>query len=239
VNAPFTFSTFPAGNFPAADWDAMWSFSNALVNIACAAVGTNSIALTPFATSPLVPAYQQLAKFTFVAAGSNTGPVTVSVGSLPALALYAPGGAQVSTPNQITINSYYEIVYDATLNSGAGGFRQVGGASSGGGSISYTLVTAAGNYTVLSTDNIILLNKTVPAATSIILPASASRSSSITVKDYGYNANSNNITFVPQSGETFDGFTAAQAASNGVAVISIDGDFMTVNPLTSGGWYVL
>lgn len=239
MGVPFTFSTFPAGNFPAADWDSMWAFSNALGNIACTASGSNTITLTPQTTSPVISSYQQLEKFTFVAVSANTGPVNIAVGSGASIALYTTGGIAISSPNSIVNNGYYEIVYDATLNSGAGGFRLVGGLGGGGGNISYTLVTGSGSYTVQSTDNIILLNKSVPAATSIILPASAARGAPITVKDYAYVANTDNITFVPQSGETIDGFSAAASSANGVALITINGGKKTLYPLTSGGWYVL
>ena len=237
MTKPFLFSTFPPGNFPALDWDESWDFSNALGNIACTATGSDSIQLTPFSTSPAISSYQQLQKFTFVSVAANTGPITVAVGTGPTLQLYNATGAALSSPNSIVNNGYYEIVYDQTLNSGAGGFRLVGGLGGGGGTISYTYVTAAGNYTVISTDNTILMNKTVPAATSILLPLSASRNAPLTVKDYGYNANADNITFVPQTGETLDGFSAAAAVANGVALITIDGGWKTIYPLTSGGWY--
>lgn len=216
----------------------MWAFSNALTNIACVATGNNSILLAPAATSPVVSAYQQLAKFTFTAAGTNSGPVTISVGSLPPLAVYDVTGAQITLAGTISGSTYYEAVYDSKLNSNAGGFWITGGVQLFS-SIGYTVVIASGNYTVLATDIRILMNKTVGAATSIILPTSASRSQPLTVKDYKGDANTHNITLVPQSGETFDGFSAAVAAANGVAVISIDGDSMTIYPLASGGWYVV
>lgn len=239
MNAPFTFANFPPGNFPAADWDESWAFSNAIGNIACSAAGANAIALTPLATSPTVPAYQQLAKFTFIAAANNTGPVTIKVGSLTALAAYDSTGTQISQAGEIAVNQYYEAVYDSALNSSAGGFHVTSQQAIVAPSSTYTLVTAAGSYTVLAGDNIILMDKTVGAATSILLPLSSSRTAPVTVKDYKGDANTHNITFTPQSGETIDGFSAAAAAANGSALITINYGKKSMYPLLSGGWYIL
>ena len=232
----FTFATFPAGNFPAADWDTNWTQTLALTNIYCTASGVNSIQLTPATTSPRPSAYQNGMKFTFLAAASNTGQVTLAFGSLASLQVYDQTGVAVSASGAVTSGTYYEAVYDSSLNSNAGGFRLQGGISFGA---SYTMVTAAGSYTVQTSDITILMNKTVGAATSIIAPTSASRSQPITVKDYKGDAATNNITFVPQTGETIDGFTAAQAVTNGLAVINTAYQKRTFAPLTSGGWYVL
>ena len=103
----------------------------------------------------------------------------------------------------------------------------------------YRIVNVAGDVTVGVTDFVILMQKTVGAPTNINLPTSASRGGMpVTVKDFKYDANTNNITFVPSSGETVDGFSAAAAAANGVAVIDINGDDKTLVPLSSGGWFV-
>jgi len=232
----FTFATFPAGNFPAADWDTNWTQTLALTNIYCTASGTNSIQLTPATTSPRPSAYQNGMKFTFIASGTNTGQVTIAFGSLASLQVYDQTGVAINAPGAVGSGTYYEAVYDSSLNSNAGGFRLQGGLTFGA---TYTMVTTAGNYTVLSSDVTILMNKTVGAATSIIAPTSSSRNQAITVKDYKGDAATNNITFVPQTGETIDGFTASQAVTNGLAVINTNNAKRTWAPLTSGGWYVL
>lgn len=110
--------------------------------------------------------------------------------------------------------------------------------SGGGGSVIYRIVTSAGAVVVQPSDTVILLQKSPSGASTIDLPLSGSRNGiPITVKDLTYDANTNNITFVPASGETLDGFSAAAAVANGVALIDVDGGFKTFNPLTSGGWY--
>ena len=104
---------------------------------------------------------------------------------------------------------------------------------------SYRLVSASGDVTITQFDVIILLDKTVGAATNVNLPLSGSRSGvPVTVKDLKGDANTNNITFVPALSETIDGFSAAAAAANGVALIDANYGSKTLYPLTSGGWYL-
>jgi hypothetical protein len=103
----------------------------------------------------------------------------------------------------------------------------------------YRMVTIAGDVSIVTSDTTILLDKTVGAATNIDLPTSLSRAGvPVTVKDYKGDANINNITFVPAAGETIDGFSAAAAAANGLALINIALGKKTLYPLTSGGWYL-
>lgn len=137
-------------------------------------------------------------------------------------------------------------IYDATLeqliiyNYVTGVYNAVSLASviSAGTSL-YRLVTAAGDVNILSSDVTILLDKTVGAATNIVLPPSASRLGiSVTVKDLKGDANVNNITFVPAGTETIDGYSPAAAAANGIALIDIALGKKTLFPLTNGGWYI-
>ena len=87
----------------------------------------------------------------------------------------------------------------------------------------YRTVTAAGAVTIGPTDVTILLKKSPSGASSIVLPTSASRAGlPVTVKDLTYDANTNNITFVPSSGETLDGFSASASIANGVALIDVE-----------------
>lgn len=102
----------------------------------------------------------------------------------------------------------------------------------------YRQVTSAGDVTILATDSIILMNKAVGAATNINLPKSSSRNGMpLKIKDLKGDANTNNITLVPYSGETIDGFSAAQAVANGVGLINIAYGVKTLFPLSSGGWF--
>lgn len=150
MGVPFTFATFPAGNFPAADWDSVWSFVGNLGNLYCTATGTgNAIVLTPVATTIAVTAYQQGQKFTFLATASNSGATSLQVGALAVKTVYNAAGVAITAG--IVSGTYYEVVYDPALNSAAGGFRIAASSASGGWGNVRNAKTAL--YTVANTDN--------------------------------------------------------------------------------------
>ena len=74
----------------------------------------------------------------------------------------------------------------------------------GGGGGNLRVVTASGNISVLSTDNTIIINKTIAATTTVTLPASPAINQPVTIKDGAGNANTYNIT-VSGNGNTIDG----------------------------------
>lgn len=83
-----------------------------------------------------------------------------------------------------------------------------------------TTLTAAGNYTVTN-DGIVIVKKTVPAITTITLPVHPSAGQHVIVKDGAGNANSFNITVVPDgvSATTIDGAASFVMSQNYVAAI--------------------
>lgn len=85
-------------------------------------------------------------------------------------------------------------------------------------------VTAAGVVTVsATTDDIIVINKTVPAATTVNLPAIPTTGLEFTVKDGAGNAAANRITLVPAAG-TIDGAATAVIGSDFAALtVNYDG----------------
>jgi len=97
----------------------------ALVTVQCTAAGTNAISLTPAANAPAVTAYNlpYPVKFGFVGFTTSTGSVTLQVGSLAALPVYTPAGAQAAG-GDIVQGFYYEVAYvvASTYNSGNGAF---------------------------------------------------------------------------------------------------------------------
>lgn len=97
------------------------------------------------------------------------------------------------------------MLLNSLLNPGSGG----GG---GGGASNLVLtreVTSSGAITVsASTDYLILVNKTVGAATTVNFPAGTSSSGgnlSFAIKDKKGDANLNNITIVPNGSDTIQG----------------------------------
>jgi hypothetical protein len=128
----------------------------------------------------------------------------------------------------------------ALQDSLTGAFSWIGAASFVSAALSpYRIITTAGVANVLATDVVLLFQKSPSGASTVNLPASATRvGAPVTLKDMTGDANANNITIVPAAGETIDGFSAAAAAANGTALIDVNYGAKQLYPLTSGGWYV-
>ncbi len=108
--------------------------------------------------------------------------------------------------------------------------------TSGGGSSAPTqrTITAAGNFTLPADDvDVIVIKKTVGAATQITLPSAAARTKPIRIVDGKYDANTNNITIIPAANspaETIMGGSSYIIDSNGASI--------TLTPLNDGtGWF--
>lgn len=98
----------------------------------------------------------------------------------------------------------------------------------------YREVTAAGSITITTTDEVVAVNKTVAAATSVLLPAASTRSGLVLIiKDKKGDADVNNITPVGNGGELIDGLAAAT-----FAIVS-PGDNLKLLPLAAGGWLTI
>jgi hypothetical protein len=119
----FTGNVTPTGE----ELDANFNALGALTPIPCSVSGTNAITLTPEANTPTVSAYANYAQFTGVAAGTNTTTVTAQVGAIPALTVYKDtiAGPVALSGSEIVQNTKLILMYDSTLNSGAGGFHLI------------------------------------------------------------------------------------------------------------------
>lgn len=85
-------------------------------------------------------------------------------------------------------------------------------------------VTAAGAVTVsATTDDIVVINKTVPAATTVNLPAVPTQGLEFTIKDGGGNAAANPITVTPAAGTIDGAATALQNSDFGAVTYSYNG----------------
>jgi hypothetical protein len=131
----------------------------------------------------------------------------------------------------------YLLIYDSVAQAYAR--ITLAGVISAAAGTNYRIVTAAGPITGLASDNTILINKTVGAATDYNAATAASRSGiPITLKDYKRDAGVNNIRFVMAAGETLDGLSQAAADAAFLTIIDSNGGSRTFKPLTSGGWYL-
>lgn len=79
--------------------------------------------------------------------------------------------------------------------------------------LSGRVVTAAGAITMATTDNVVIVNKTVGAATTVNLVGSPTTWTSFTIKDGKGDAGTNNITITPAAG-TIDGASTYVMGTN-------------------------
>lgn len=144
--------------------DDNFAADGALTTILCTAAGANSIVLTPAANAPACTAYglPYPYRFSFVAAGTSSGSVTVAVGALAALPLYLPTGVQAGSAD-LTSGFYYEAAYVASLNSGSGGFQLV----------SAIPTAAATGIGLASAQGLYVTNNSVTPSTKIDFTANA------------------------------------------------------------------
>ena len=106
-------------------FDSNFAALGALTPIPCTVAGTNALVLTPLANTPTVAAYQNYMQFTGIGAVTATGLLTAGVGSLPVLNVYADsssGVTQAGTGSIVALTAF-TLMYDSSLNSGAGGFH--------------------------------------------------------------------------------------------------------------------
>lgn len=118
-NVPYAAQTAPQ----MVELDQTFAAVGAIGIVPCSATGTNIITLTPNANTPTISAYANYMQFSFVAANSSTGAVTLQVGALAALPVYIGGSATVqAAANNILQNVTYVVLYNSALNSANGGF---------------------------------------------------------------------------------------------------------------------
>lgn len=92
----------------------------------CNASGTNIVTLTPLDASPLIEKYVDYEVFTFVAANTSSGSVTMTVvprdGTLSTLKAYKTNGSSQAGAGDIVAGSLYFAIYNDALDAAAGGF---------------------------------------------------------------------------------------------------------------------
>lgn len=128
---PVTFASLATATL--SQLDANFNALGALTPIPCAVAGINSLVLTPEANTPTVAAYANYMQFTGIVAATNTGAMTAAVGGLTALNVYidTASGPTLVGAGEVVQNTSFTLMYDSTLNSGAGGFHLSSAAVSG------------------------------------------------------------------------------------------------------------
>lgn len=94
-----------------------------------------------------------------------------------------------------------------------------------------TQIITTGDCTVLPNDGLIIINKGTGAATSVTLPAAASKVGKVKIVDFKGDASTNNITVSPDGSETFNGGATSW-------VIDGDGGSAVFDPIAGTGYAV-
>lgn len=185
MSLPFSFGAVTTAQTP---WlDSNFAALGALTAIPCAVAGTNTLTLTPQASTPTIAAYVNYQPFSGIAANTNGSAVTAQVGGLAALNVYkdTASGPIALSGGEITAGNLIYLTYDGALNTGSGGFHLMpagptaAAAQSGTSTISSTpgVTLTAAQVTGNGTGQAIILrqgspvggyNDQTPAASAII-----------------------------------------------------------------------
>jgi glycine rich protein len=104
----------------------------------CTATGTNTIALTPVVGSLSVSAYTDKEQYSFNAPNATTGSVTINVSAVGALKAFKAGGITQLGNGDITSGQFCQFAYQASLDTGAGGFVLVSAVPPAAGGVTVT-----------------------------------------------------------------------------------------------------
>lgn len=118
-NVPYAAQTSPQ----MVELDQTFAATAALGTVPCGASGTNAITLSPNANTPTLSAYANYQAFSFTAAATSTGAVTIQVSALGILNLYLPDGVTQANANNLFIGALYTVVFNQALAGGTGGFQ--------------------------------------------------------------------------------------------------------------------
>jgi hypothetical protein len=111
------------GNQPLSLFDTQFAAVASLGQIPCAAAGQNAVALTPFANTPTISSYADLApSFVFAAAQTSNASVTLNVSLAGARNAYKWNGLQACGAGDLIAGQIYRAVPLQALNGGVGGF---------------------------------------------------------------------------------------------------------------------
>lgn len=167
---------------PLAALDNNFTTFGALVPIPCSVAGTNALVLTQNAVglvpTPTISAYSTNMLFSGIAAATNTGSVTATIGSTGVLNVYkdTTAGPALLVGTEIIAGCAFTLRYDAALNSGAGGFHLTSSTDSMNTPINPTSVQINGNSTLTN-----LVSGTSPTLTFTATPGWSSQDQTFSV----------------------------------------------------------
>lgn len=203
----------------------------------CTVTGTNSIVMTPLTgLTPNVASYSNFKHFCGIAAATNTSSVQARIGGLTSLPVYkdSPNGPVALEGGEIIVSCAFTLIYNASLNSGNGGFHLVSNTAYNGGTINGTIGLQVNKLSVgTSLTSITRVLSTLATVTFSVVAANSSQQQTLALS----GAQVNDIIRVgpPASvvpGTSFMGYVLAAGT---VAIVASNVTAATVTP--TGGLY--
>ncbi len=159
----------------------------------------------------------------------GSSPITVPI--LPNQGVSGPGS---STDNAIATfdgTSGGQLQSSPATLDDFGNLVTPGGAQIGGAfCLAPRIITFSGPVSIVSTDSVVMINKTASEATTLTLPASQKTGRMIVIKDLKGDANSNFITIITSGGELLDGLSG----------FILTQSYQSINLIYNGsGWSIL
>jgi hypothetical protein len=155
---------------------------SAAAPISCTVAGTNTLTLTQngvgVVPSSAITAYMTNMSFSGIAAGTNNGSVTATVGSVGILNVYkdTSAGPALLTGGEIVQLNAFTLRFDAALNSGAGGFHLISSTQNTNSQINPSSLQINGNSTLTN-----LLSGNSPTLTFTATPGWSSQDQTFSV----------------------------------------------------------
>jgi hypothetical protein len=129
-NSVFPFVDIATGTLTEHGLQVMSQYYNFIVGMnritPCNATGKNVVTLTQLDASPLIEKYVDYEVYSFVAAQTSDGSVTMTVvprkGTLATVKAYKTNGSAQAGSGDVVAGSLYLAIYNDALDAGAGGF---------------------------------------------------------------------------------------------------------------------
>lgn len=217
----------------------------------CSVSGTNNLTLTQNSNNFTIAAYNAGMQLCGVAGASNTGAMTARLGSLAFLNVYkdsATGPAALSG-NELIIGNRFTLVYDAALNTGAGGFHLVAstadaGLPMSGGTLTGALVGPSSTFSIGSLASLMIgasaatLTRLLSVSTTVtftVVPANTTQNQTVALP--GAQPGDSVAIGPPSTALAGVGYTAYVSAAGTVTLRAINPTAASLTP--TGGLYRL
>ncbi len=208
--------------------------------IPCSVSGTNDLTLTQKANVYTVTAYTNNMQLSGVASATNGGAMTARLGALGIFNVYKDtiAGPATLSGGEVVIGNAFTLLYDATLNTGAGGWHLFTGTQAVGTTISPAFIRVTGGIQIGGSTAPTLsryLTATASVSFSVFNPASSQES---IVALAGVLPNDAVLLGPPSMANAVVSFFGYVPASGSVAIRAVNANSVSVTLSAGAIWRV-